>query len=283
MSQIREEIDKMLEGGIIEPAESPWCAPIVPVIKKDGQLRLCVDYRRLNAITRKDSYPLPLIDEILSVLGDCQVYTTLDARSGYWQVPLATEDDRDKTAFAIPGGGHYRFRVMLFGLCNAPSTFQRMMERMFAGYLWRFVIVFIDDIIIYSRSLPEYLQHLRQALDHCQEHGVQLKPSKSPSRQQVHKSYKANLQKILSNQHTTTNQWIEPRLFQPIAVQLLFLPSNPNYHVTQRHSFGNRSQGNRSEAGYRPEPTSDSGSLSAKPKEWNRPRRYHVWPSDDSI
>jgi hypothetical protein len=177
-SQIKNEISKMIEGGIIEPAESPWCAPLVPVVKKDGQLRLCVDYRRLNAITRKDSYPLPLIDEILDALGGCQVYSTLDARSGYWQVPLATEEDKDKTAFVIPGGGHYRFKVMPFGLCNASSTFQRMMEKVFAEHLWQFVIVFIDDIIIHSQGLLEHLQHLCQAFDCCRRYNVQLKPSK---------------------------------------------------------------------------------------------------------
>jgi hypothetical protein len=92
-------------------------------VTADGKLRLCVNYRKLNAIMRKDRYPIPLIDEILDALGGATIYSTLDARSGYWQVPLATEEDKDKTAFAIPGGGFYRFRVMPFGLSNAPSTY----------------------------------------------------------------------------------------------------------------------------------------------------------------
>jgi hypothetical protein len=134
--KVREEIDKMEAGGIIEPTVSPWCAPVVPVTKKDGKLRLCVDYRKLNAITRKDRYPIPLIDEILDALGGATVYSTLNAGSGYWQVPLASEEDKDKTAFAIPGGGFYRFKVMPFGLSNASSTYQQMMEAVFAGILW---------------------------------------------------------------------------------------------------------------------------------------------------
>jgi hypothetical protein len=177
-AMLDEEIKKMMKNGIIEPADSPWCAPVVPIKKKDGGVRICVDYRKINAITRKDSYPLPLIDEMLDELGGAKVYTTLDARSGYWQVPLATEADRDKTAFAIPGGGSYRFKVMPMGLCTSANNYQRMMEKVFRGLIGVTVLVFIDDIVVYSPTIQQHLAHLREVLERCRQHKLQLSPRK---------------------------------------------------------------------------------------------------------
>ena len=116
----------MLAHNVIQPSTSPWASPIVIVRKKDGSARFCVDYRKLNAITRKDAYPLPRIDDTLDTLSGSQWFSTLDLLSGYWQVEVA-EGDRDKTAFATQSG-FCEFKVMPFGLCNAPATFQRLMD-----------------------------------------------------------------------------------------------------------------------------------------------------------
>jgi len=121
-----KEIEKMLKAKIIVPSSSPWCAPVLPITKKDGGIRICIDYRKLNEITRKDVYPLPRIDDILDTLHGSTIFSTLDALSGYWQIPVA-EQDQEKTAFAMLGKGLYHFKMMPFGLTNAPSTFQRCM------------------------------------------------------------------------------------------------------------------------------------------------------------
>ena len=130
---IKEEIERMLESKIIRSSESPspWASPVVLVRKKNGKLRFCVDYRKLNSITKKDAYPLPRIQEMLNTLAGSQWFSTLDLASGYWQV-LMDKQDREKTAF-ITKYGTYEFNVMPFGLCNAPATFQRLMDRVYKG------------------------------------------------------------------------------------------------------------------------------------------------------
>ena len=123
---VRQHVDDMLQHGVVQPSTSPWAAPIVLVKKKDGSTRFCVDYRKLNDVTRKDAYPLPRIDETLDALAGAKVFTTLDLASGYWQVEVDIAD-REKTAFTTRHG-LFEFQVMPFGLCNAPGTFQRLME-----------------------------------------------------------------------------------------------------------------------------------------------------------
>ena len=156
---LKEEIANMLKNGLIRKSFSPWSAPIVVVNKKNGKFRLCVDYRKLNAVTKPDAYPVPRIADMLDALGHSAFFSTLDLASGFWQVEVSAKD-REKTAFTTPLGT-YEFLVMPFGLINAPATFQRVMDRVFHEVTWKFVLVYIDDIIIYSKTYEEHLEHLK--------------------------------------------------------------------------------------------------------------------------
>ena len=147
---IKEEIDKELKNGLIKPSTSPWASPVTLVKKKNGKWRFCVDYRKLNNVTKKDRYPLPLINEIIDRLGGSKWFTSIDLASGYWQVEVA-EEDKEKTAF-ITKYGLFEYNVMPFGLCNAPATFQRLMNTALGDILWKFVMDYIDDISIYSKT-----------------------------------------------------------------------------------------------------------------------------------
>ena len=151
----RDEVERMLEMKVIEPSSAEWANPVVLVRKPDGSTRFCVDYRKLNAITTRDVYPLPRMEECIDSLGDATIFSTLDANSGYWQVEIA-EEDRDKTTFTCHVG-LYRFIRMPFGLSNAPATFQRAMDIILSGVKWDICLVYLDDIIVYS---PSYEQHL---------------------------------------------------------------------------------------------------------------------------
>ncbi len=139
----------MKKRKVIEPFFSAWAAPVVLVKKKDGTCRFCVDYRKLNAITTRDVYPLPRIDDALSRLEGCRYFTIMDLMVGYWHVGVRKED-REKTAF-ITTGGLYQFRVMPFGLTNAPVTFQRMMDILLSGLKWVTCLVYLDDIVVCTR------------------------------------------------------------------------------------------------------------------------------------
>ena len=176
----REEAHKaigdMLERGVISPSNSPWSSPIVLVRKKDGTIRFCVDYRKLNAVTRKDAYPLPRVDETLDTLAGSQWFSTLDLTSGYWQVEIS-EADKDKTAFCTPDG-LFRFNVMPFGLCNAPATFQRLMDAVLGGLQWDQCLVYLDDIIVLGRSFESHLKALSDVLGRLERAGLRLKPAK---------------------------------------------------------------------------------------------------------
>ena len=164
---MKEEVSKQLKGmldaGVIEPCESPWASPLVMVTKKGGDMRMCVDFRRLNDVTVKSSYPLPRIDDVLDSLGQARYFTTLDLASGYWQVPMAM-DSADYTSF-VCHEGQFRFKVMPFGLCNAPATFQSMMDAVLAGVRWQFALAYLDDVVIYSPTFERHLQDLEQVLD----------------------------------------------------------------------------------------------------------------------
>ncbi len=156
---------------------SPYGAPMLFVRKKNSQTRLCVDYRALNKITIKNRYPLPRVDDLFDRLRGFNYFTKIDLAQGYHQIWIA-EGDVEKTAFRIRYG-HYEFVVLLFGLCNAPATFQNLMNSVFAEYLDHFVLVFLDDILVYSRTKEEHLLHLRIVLIKLREHKLFGRKAKS--------------------------------------------------------------------------------------------------------
>ena len=174
--KVEEMIKKMEEQGVIQPSHSPWASPIVLVAKKDGSTRFCVDYRKLNAITRMDVYPLPRIDDMLDLLANNQYFSTLDLASGYWQVKM-DQSSQEKTAFTTQVG-LYEFRVMPFDLCNAPATFQRLMEKVLHGLVGKICLVYLDDVLVLGKSMEEHLDNLKQVWERLREAQLRLKPSK---------------------------------------------------------------------------------------------------------
>jgi len=173
---VEEETAHMLKSGVIRPSRSPWAAPVVIAPKKDGGIRFCVDYRELNKVTKKDVYPLPRIDDTVDALNGAKFLSAFDMLSGYWQVPIAAADAA-KTAF-VTHQGLYEWTCMPFGLTGAPVTFQRMMDTVLAGLKWQTCLVYLDDVVVFSRTFDEHLSSLRQVFDRLYEAGLKLKPSK---------------------------------------------------------------------------------------------------------
>ena len=176
MKKEEDCVTEMLTGGQIEVSDSPWSSPVVLVTKKDGGTRFCVDYRQLNDATIKDAYPLPRIDDTLDMLAGKQWFSTLDLASGYWQVSLS-KAARAKTAFATHSG-LFQFRVMPFGLCNAPATFERLMDRVLQGLRWSRCLVYLDDIISFGGTFSAALSNLTLIFERLRSYGLQLKSSK---------------------------------------------------------------------------------------------------------
>ncbi|KAK7906740.1 hypothetical protein WMY93_015352 [Mugilogobius chulae] len=174
--EMDRQVQQLLADGIIEESCSPWSSPVVLVRKKDNSWRFCVDYRGLNAITIKDSHPLPRVDDTLDALAGATWFSTLDFSDGYWQVEVA-EEDREKTAFTT-GHGLYQFRSMPMGLTNAPATFQRFMELVLKGLPWQICMVYLDDILIYSRSFSEHIEALEEVFTRIGAAGLRLKAKK---------------------------------------------------------------------------------------------------------
>ena len=166
----------MLEAKVIEPAQSEWANQVILVPKQDEKIRFRVDYRKLNALEVKDTYPLPRMDAFLDLLGHAKVFSTLNCNSGYWQIPIAS-DDQDKTTFNCHAGT-YRFTRMPFGLCNAPATFQRVIDILLMRYRWKTCLVYIDYIIIFSKNMEDHLCQVDEILQVLRDVGGTLRLAK---------------------------------------------------------------------------------------------------------
>ncbi|GKA28067.1 putative reverse transcriptase domain-containing protein, partial [Tanacetum coccineum] len=180
MKELAEQLQELSDKGFIRPSSSPWGAPVLFVKKKDGSFRMCIDYRELNKLTVKNRYPLPRIDDLFDQLQGSSVYSKIDLRSGYHQLRVRGEDI-PKTAFRTRYG-HYEFQVMPFGLTNAPAVFMDLMNRVCKPYLDKFVIVFIDDILIYSKNKEEHEEHLKLILELLKKEELYAKFSKYPAK-----------------------------------------------------------------------------------------------------
>jgi hypothetical protein len=185
LKELQMQLEELLKKGYICPSVSPWGAPVLFMKKKDGTLRLCIDFRQLNKVTVKNKYPLPRIDDLFDQLKDAKIFSKIDLRSGYHQVRIK-EEDISKTSFRTRYG-HYEFTVVPFGFSNALAIFMCLMNGVFREYLDKFVIVFLYDILIYSKSEEEHEHHLRMVLQVLREHQLYAKLSKcSFYQKQIH-------------------------------------------------------------------------------------------------
>ncbi|KAK7880009.1 hypothetical protein WMY93_033328 [Mugilogobius chulae] len=175
VGKLHDEIQEMLRLGVIEPSNSEWSSPVVIVFKKDGSLRICIDFRKLNSVSEFDAYPMPRIDDLLEKIGAAKYITTLDLCKGYWQVPLE-ESSRPYTAFQTPAG-LFQFTVMPFGLHGAPATFQRLMDRVLQG-CEHCSAAYLDDVVIFSETWEDHIQHLSLVLKKIEQAGLTLNPAK---------------------------------------------------------------------------------------------------------
>ena len=177
VEEVREHLRNMLEAGAIRPSNSPWCNAVVLVRKKDGGLRFCIDFRKLNDWTRKDSYPLPRIQETLDYLRGSRIYSSMDFLSGFWQVPMHP-DSKKYTAFTVGNLGFFECERMPFGLCNAPATFQRLMQDCLGELNLEYCLIYLDDVIVYAVSESDHLRRLRAVFDRFCHKCLKLKPKK---------------------------------------------------------------------------------------------------------
>ena len=177
VEEVRQALSDMLNSGAIRPSQSPWCNAVVLVRKKDGTLRFCIDFRRLNERTKKDSYPLPRISETYDAMRGAGHFSCLDLKSGFWQVRMA-EASKQYTAFTVGNLGFYECERMPFGLCNAPATFQRLMQSCLGELNLTFCIIYLDDVIVFADTEETHLVRLRAVFERLREHNLKLKPTK---------------------------------------------------------------------------------------------------------
>ena len=177
LDEVREHLKLMLDTGVIRPSNSLWCNAVVLVRKKDGSLCFCIDFRKLNSLTVKDSHPLPRTCETLESLAGAAHYSTFDMNSGFWQVPM-DEESKQYTAFTLGIMGLYECESMPFGLCNTPPTFQRLMQKCLGELNLTYCLIYLDDVIVFSNMPEEHLRRMRVVFDCLREHGLKLKPSK---------------------------------------------------------------------------------------------------------
>ena len=177
VEEVWEHLQEMLDGGSIRLSQSPWCNAVVLVRKKDGGLQFCIDFRRLNSRTKKDAYPLPRMQETMESMVGARFFSTMDLKSGFWQVKIA-KNSQQYTAFTVGSMGVYEFLRMLYGLCNAPVTFQRLMQNCLGELNLTYALIYLDNVIVFSWTEEEHLHHLRVVFGRFLEHGLKLKPSK---------------------------------------------------------------------------------------------------------
>lgn len=209
-----EHVDSMLQAKVIRESSSPWGSPVVLAPKRDGSLRFCIDYRRLNAVTKKDTFPLPVISEVLDSLGRAKYFTNMDLMSGYWHVQME-ESAIEKTAF-VTYKGKYEFCRMPFGLCNGPSTFQRAMQTVLMGLEDNGALIYIDDCLVYSETFEQHLDKLRDVFVRFRKYGLKLKLKKC--------NFAMNSLHFLG--HLVTAEGLKPDPKKVEAVAKMELPKN---------------------------------------------------------
>ena len=213
-AEVEKQVNDMLSQGVIQPSTSPWSSPIVLVKKKDGSYRFCIDYRKLNSITKVDAHPLPRVDDLLEALNGNAIFSTLDLRSGYWQVGMHP-DDCEKTAFSTPGG-LYEFLRLPYGLSNAPATFSRAIGVVLSGLTYAECLCYFDDVIIFSKNMTEHCSRLTSVLNRFREHNLRVKASKC--------SFGAD--KVVYLGHTVSQEGIHTDPKKIEAIKALPAPSN---------------------------------------------------------
>ena len=214
---IQQNVEEMLLHKIIRPSESPYSSPVVLVDKKSGEKRFCVDYRKLNSVTKKNRYPLPRIDETIDYLHGAKIFSTIDLFSGYWQIVI-DEDDKHKTAFTT-SDGHFEFNRMPFGLTNAPATFQHLMNQVLRPALKKFALVYLDDVILFSQTVNEHIKHISIVFDLLRRAGLKIKLSKCTFLQRA----------VEYLGHIVTEEGIKPDPKKQLAIKNYPIPENVDH------------------------------------------------------